>query len=228
MKQVVPFFECPHCFKKLTTEARLEKHSCEKKKRFLHLQTPKGQSAFFCYKTWLNKAGRKCKDQDQFMNSKFYNSFLEFVKFCNKVGLPDRKHFIQYAIDEAIPPTLWTNMEVYNAYIIHFDTSKTPIQMAEITVDTMFDLAQIFDCDVTEVFEHMYSSDIMKLVIARKLSPWILLFSKGFMQHMRTETTPEQRLMINTVIDHKHWLHKFKENPEMVSVMKKVVSELKI
>jgi hypothetical protein len=228
MTHVKPFFECPHCSKKLTTEARLEKHNCEEKKRFDYLQTMKGKSAYYCYKAWMNYQGRKVKDQDTFLNSKYFNNFKEFVLFCNRVGIPDRKHYVEYMADKSMTPSHWTLPDVYEDYIRHFDASKTPKEMAEITVSTMFDLSEIFECQIGEVFEHMTSADIMRLVTARKLSPWILLFSKGFMTHLRTDTTAEQRILINTVISHKFWRTKFSEDPESTQMMKDIVEEFKI
>ena len=100
--------------------------------------------------------------------------------------------------------------------------------MAEITMSTIFDLSEIFECEPGEVFEHMTSADIMRLVTARKLSPWLLLFSQGFMNHIRTDTTPEQRILINTVISHKLWRNRFNEDPESVALMRSIVEEFKI
>lgn len=227
-ERVKPFFECPHCFKKLTTEARLAKHNCEEKKRAEYLKTSKGKSAYFCYKAWLNAQGRTVKDIDQFKNSKYFNSFVEFVKFCNRVGVPDRKHYVEYMLQCGLMPTQWSNAETYNSYIQHFDASKTPLEMASITADTMFDLSGIFECEIGEVFEHMTSADIMRLVTARKLSPWLLLFTKGFMTHVRTDTTAEQRILINSVINHKFWANKFRNDPESVASMRRIAAELNL
>lgn len=224
--RVKPFYECIHCFKKLTTEARLDKHNCEKKKRFTFLQTMKGKSAFYCYREWMREQGRSARDKDIFMNSKYYNSIVEFVKFCNKVGIPDRKHYIAYMVETGIMPSQWTVPTIYETYIQHFDSSKTPLEMASITVDTLYDLSEIFECELYEIFEHMESSDIMRLVAARKLSPWILLFSESFKTHLRVDTTPEQRILISSVIDHKYWANKFRDDPKSVNSMKKIVSEL--
>lgn len=225
-ERINPFYECPHCFKKLTTEARLERHNCEKKKRFTFMQTMKGKSAFYCYREWMRAQGRSARDIDIFMNSKYYNSIIKFVKFCNKVGIPDRKHYISYMVEKGIMPSQWDEVSVYETYIQHFDSSKTPLEMASITVDTIYDLSEIFECELNEVFEHMESSDIMRLVAARKLSPWILLFSESFKTHLRCDTTAEQKILIGSVIDHKHWAGKFKDDPKSVAAMKKIVSEL--
>lgn len=227
-ERVKPFYECPHCCKKLTTEARLAKHKCEAKSRHDYLQTMKGKSAFYCYKAWMSAQGRAVKDQNVFKESKYFNSFVEFVKFCNRVGIPDRTHYIKYMASKGILPGQWTTMDYYNDYLVYFDENKTPEEMATITLDTMFDLCKIFECELDEVFQHMTSADIMKLVVARKLSPWILLISKGFIEHMRNETSYEQKILIGTVIDHNHWGDIFKKDPRSLNIMRKIVSEFKI
>lgn len=226
--KIKPFFECEYCHKKLTTQARLDKHNCRPKKRHLFLKTQKGKSAYFVYSTWMNEQGHKAPSIDTFAESKFFDAISEFVNYSNSVGLPDRKAFIVYATDRRILPYSWTSPDLYNEFIQFFDEAKTPMEMCQISLSTILDLSEIFECDVSEVFEHMYTSDIMKLVISRKLSPWLLLFSTGFMNHIKFDATAEQKIMINTVIDYKQWAEKFKENVEAVREIKKIVNEFNI
>ena len=123
----------------------------------------------------------------------FFDSFKEFINYSNSVGLPDRKAFIKFAVERGISPYSWRDTEVYDDFIKHFDASKTPMDLCQISLSTILDLSEIFECDLIEVFEHMHTSDIMKLVIARKLSPWVLLFSTGFMNHIKFEASSEQK-----------------------------------
>lgn len=223
-----PFFECEYCHKKLTTQKRLDKHTCRQKERYMFLRTQKGRAAYFVYSTWMTEQGRKPPPLDTFSESKYYNAFKEFIEYSNSVGLPDRKAFIQFVVERAISPYSWKDTDVYDDFIAHFDNSKTPMELCQITLSTILDLSEIFACDLGEVFEHMHTSDIMKLVIARKLSPWVLLSSTGFMNHIKFEASPEQKIMINTVIDHKQWTQKFKEDPESLKEIRKIVREFKI
>ncbi len=227
-ERVKPFYECVHCGKKLTTEDRLAKHNCEMKKRHDFLKTTKGKAAYYCYLKWFELQGRTIKDISVFQSSRFYNNIIDFVKFCNQVGIPDRTDYIKFMIGKGLMPGMWTKPDVYEEYIKYFDDHKSPEELAQITMDTIFDLAQIFECETREVFEHMSSADIMRLVVARKLSPWILLFSPGFMVHLRTSTTAEQKIMIESVVDHKVWAEKFKQHPESVKMMMRIVQEFKL
>lgn len=225
-ENIKPFYECEYCFKKLTTQARLDKHNCEAKKRADYMATNKGKSAFYCYEMWNSLRGFKVNGVETFMDSKYFKSIERFIKFCNSTGIPDRKHYIEYMISKEVMPFNWTNPEIYDEYIQHFDNTKTPEEMARISMDTLFDLADLFDCEINEVLSHMYASDLMKLVVARKLSPWILLPSKSFKNYMRTEVTAEQTVLINSTINYDIWGRKFRENPEAVQQMKEIVKEM--
>ncbi len=226
--RIKPFFECDYCGKKLTTEARLAKHNCKQKQRHLFLKTQKGKAAYFAYGSWMAAMGRKTPPLSTFAESKYFDTFKEFITYSNSVGLPDRKAFIGYMVSKSIDPTVWMTPDMYDDFIHYFDESKTPMELCEISLSTLLDLSEIFECDLGEVFTHMYTSDIMKLVISRKLSPWLLLFSEGFMDHMKFDTTSEQKILINAVIDYKVWREKFKENPEAVEEIKAIIHEFKI
>lgn len=226
--KIKPFYECEYCHKKLTTQARLDKHNCRQKERHLYLKTQKGKSAYFVYSSWMNEQGRKAPSISTFAESKYFNAIKEFVDYSNSVGLPDRQAFIKYVVERKILPFSWTDTELYNDFVVYFDESKTPEELCRISLTTILDLSEIFECDVSEVFDHMFTSDIMKLVIARKLSPWVLLVSQGFQNHIKFHTTAEQKIMINTVIDHKHWVEKIKQNPESVKKIRSIVNEFKI
>ena len=223
---IKPYYECPHCFKKLTTQARLDKHSCEAKKRFDYMETTKGKGAFYCYEMWMNMKGYSVKSVETFMESRYFKAIERFVAFCSSIGIPDRKHYIRYMADKDIPPLKWTDINVYDDYIQHFDASKTPEEMAAISIDTLFDLADIFQCEIPEVLSHMRASDLMKLVVARKLSPWILLPSRSFLEYMKKEVTAEQKILIHSTIHYDVWGRKFRNNPEVVQKMKELVKEM--
>lgn len=225
-EKVKPFYECEHCYKKLTTQARLDKHSCEQKKRAEYMATPKGIGALYCYETWMSLQGYSTKGVEAFMESKFFKPIERFVKFCNSTAIPDREHYIKFMVSKGLLPSKWYDVDVYDEYLQHFDRSVTPLEAARITADTLYDLADLFECEIPEVLGHIAASDLMKLVVARKISPWLLLLSKSFLQYMKNEVTPEQRLLIHATISHDVWSKKFKDHPETIKVMKEIVTEL--
>jgi hypothetical protein len=48
------------------------------------------------------------------------------------------------------------------------------------------------------------------------------------MNHIKFDSTPEQRILINAAIDYKLWNRKFQEDKEAVIKMKSIVEEFKI
>lgn len=225
-EKIKPFYECPHCYKKLTTQKRLDKHSCESKKRYDFLKTTKGRGALYCYQQWFAHMRRGKPDAEAFMNSKYYNAINDFIRFCASVGIPDRSKYIKFMVEKDNLPPSWCNTDFYNEFIIHFDETTSPEEISSISINTIYDLADLFECEINEVLSHMRVSDLLRLVNARKLSPWILLPSKSFVDFVKYDTNKEQRILIETIINRKEWMEKFKKNPNTLKIMQKVVKDM--
>lgn len=222
----IPYYECPYCYKKLTTQTRLEGHTCEPKRRAEYLSTPNGRGAFYAYEMWLNLQGYQVKSIDSFIESKYYKAFERFVKFCNNVAIPDREDYIRYMIKNSILPFRWNNIDVYDEYLQYFDTNTTPSKLVNISLGTLYELSDLFECEIKDVLSNMYASDLMKLVVARKLSPWLLLVSRSFMLYMKNEVTDEQKLLINSTIPSDMWIEKFGKNIELVKEFKELAKKI--
>jgi uncharacterized short protein YbdD (DUF466 family) len=227
MSEVVkPYYECPHCFKKLTSQVRLDKHTCEKKKRYDFLRTPRGRGALECYKKWFKYMKRGSPDAETFMESRFYNSINNFIKFSLSVGIPDRDSYIKYMVEKELDPSKWESLDLYNEFIIYFDENTPPEKLAEITIETVYDLADKFECEVNEVLSNLYAADLARLVHARRLSPWLLIPSKSFNNYIKYETNAQQKILIDSVIDRKKWAAKFRERPDVLKRMQTIVTSM--
>jgi hypothetical protein len=194
--------------------------------RHHQIDTPLGLAAYECYSEWLRMFRGSPASKQTFIDSKYYNSFINFVKFCRKMNIPDRMAFIKLAAGLKLSPSSWVSDDFYLYYIEHIDTILTPDQQASISVDTLFELTRIFECEMDEVFEHLSPADVLTMVQSRKLSPWILLVSKKFFEFMKHKTTQEQRILIQTVINPDAWKVKFQKNPKTVQKMKRYVEEM--
>ncbi len=223
-----PFYECEHCCKKLLRKASFDKHVCEPMRKLALCKTKKGNAAFHDYKYWLSLKKRNVTEFSTFMNSKFFNSFIEFQEFCSVKGIPDKKLFIQYMVGLDIAPFIWKTDIIYEKYIIHYDTTKTPMEMVTTTLSTLSKLATILECDIGDVLQHLLPSEISKLIFERRLSPWLLLFSTKFMHYLHMLTDESQYIMINSVIDSDEWHRKFKAHPKTVQKIKSFITEFNL
>lgn len=219
-------YECRYCKTRFVHEDRFMKHRCQQMERHELFESPIGQAAWLYYQEWMKAYRRQPPKSVGFLKSKFFKSFVRFAKFVKETGLPDPSTFILLMKERDISPTLWTNDQIYALYLEFLDRRGNPTKQAEITIDTLFNLAEDYQCDVNEVFNYVSPSEIIQLLRARRLSPWILLNSKAFMEFFVNQVNNEERLIIESIVRPQYWATKFRKHPDDRETMKMFVKEL--
>lgn len=221
------FFTCEYCSKRLLTEKALEKHFCESKKRYLLLKSKMGRNAFYYYSEWRRRKGYKVVDESTFLTSKYFKSFINFLDFCNKKMIPEKSKFIDLMVRKDISPLHWCNDFYYDFYIEEFENLYSPIKQIDLSLEFLEKLTEKSNVGLNEIIYHIHPIDLMKLIIKRKLSPWLLLFMKSFQKYCR-EFDKEQKILMNTVMPSSEWQKKIFQNKEIVGKIKKIMKDLNI
>jgi len=190
-------------------------------------RTPIGQAAWMYYQEWMKVHRRQVPRADSFLHSKFYRSFIKFSKFVRTVQMPDPKLFIWLMKEKDVEPVLWATDGAYAAYLEFTDRKGDPRTQANITIDTIFKIADVAEVSHTDVFDVVTSAEVIQLLRQRRLSPWLLLHSKKFHTFVLNSSS-EERTILETIIRPKYWGKKFQDNPETVALMKRYVSELNL
>jgi hypothetical protein len=193
-----------------------------------NLRTPLGQAAWRFYQDWMKLQRKRVPGDKTFLKSNYYESFSRFSIHVKKLGLPNPQMFVQLMVENDFPPTMWTRDETYAIYMEHLDRVSTPTQLADITVDTILDLADIFECDSGDIFIKLTASEVIELIKERKLSPWILFQSAKFTTFYRDNTTPEQRIVLETITRPRYWVGQFQKDPTTAKTMKDIVKEMNL
>lgn len=227
MKQVADKFECKYCHSSFERESNYLKHRCEKMRRDEEIKTTLGQAAYQFYSDWMVSYKRLVPAIDIFLTSRYYKSFIRFAKYVKDLNIPDTSVFIKMMREKDISPTIWTNDQVYALYLEYLDNKVKPVVHAKITVETLLRLSDDKKCSVEEIFANLHPNEVLQLIRERRLSPWILLFSKKFIEMLKN-STPEQQALFEALIRPHYWKRKFTNNPNYVSVMKRFVEELNI
>ena len=222
------YMECPHCLKKYVQEAAFNKHECEQMKRHKILRSTKGITAWGDYSSWLQLKGRRNYGQDRFVDSRVFIPFVRFVIFASKLALPSKKKFMEYMVELDVQPKDWSSNLVYDHYISEYENLLTPEEQAAVTVETIFELTRIFECEAHEIFIYLEPSSLIQIVQAKKMSPWILLFSRKFLGFVKNEMTREQRIVLGKFMDFDRWDMIFAKHPEEVEKMKTYVKALEL
>lgn len=221
-------FVCKHCHKSFVREMAYMEHKCKQMKRAEEIQTPLGQTAWHYYSLWLRSKKRAPPNSIQtFVTSKFYMTFVNFVKFAQSVSLPEPERFIRWATaDRDYQPALWCTDFAYAEYIEYLDRRVDPMAHAKISVSTVLSEADKLGIDVAELFDHIHPNDLIQLIRLRKLSPWFLLLSKSFRDFFSTKATPEQQVLIESMIRPEYWATQFDNYPKEIGVIKLYLKEL--
>jgi len=221
---------CEYCGHQFVKTRAYDNHCCLQMQKSYIFDTPLGSAAFFYYKEWLRLKNKNTNiTGETFLQTKYFSSFINFIKFSNRMLLPDRSSFIKYVVQLNLLPIHWCSDEVYIEYIRNLDTHFTPLQQAQVTKKTVHELATIFDCDTGNIFMHLLPGDFLRLLKARKLSPWILLLSTKFRQYLMNKISREvHSIVTDTIINPSVWKHKFENNKSMVELMREEVQKLKL
>lgn len=219
-------FTCQFCHTGFVLETRYLQHKCKQMKRLEELQSPLGQAALGYYQEWMRAQQRVPPPASTFMDSRYYRTFVTFAQWAVKVALPHPTRFVRIMVDRKLPPTLWSNDEVYSMYLEYIDRVTTPTEQVNVSISTLMDIADRNSVDVSESISTLSVNDILQLIRQRKLSPWILLLSPSFKHKYVSEASDEQRLIIDTVIRADYWVDKFKEHTKDVENIRGYVKEL--
>lgn len=221
-------YECSFCHSKFVQESRYLKHHCKEMKRDEEFRTPNGQAAWLFYQKWMKAYRRMIPNPESYLKSRYYQAFARFAKLTKTLHFPDVDAFIRLMKENDISPTIWNNDQVYAMYIEYLDRRTTPLQQARTTIDTLFSVSEKLECDIGDIFDNIHANEIITLLRERRISPWILLFSKKFMVILQHRASPEQRIIIESIVRPQYWTKKFNNHPEEVQLMKKYVEELNI
>lgn len=221
-------FTCKHCQKSFVRERSYLEHQCKQMKRQEELQSPTGQAAWLLYQSWFRAMKKMPPRSEAFIASKYFRTFMNIATFVQRVSMPKPEKFVWLMVQKDFPPTMWLLDEAYAMYIDYLEYTATPIEQVQISIDTLFSLAEKNDVDVDQVFTKIHPNDLIHLVRSRRLSPWLLLLSKKFKEYFVKVVTTEQRIILETLIRPENWVERFEKHKDTVDKIKQCVRELNL
>ncbi len=222
-------FQCNYCYSRFKTERGFLKHQCKQMLRDKDFKSLEGQAAFLFYKSWLvEKYHARMVSSEAFKSSKYYTSFRKFVDFARTVDIPDTSLYIKLMVKKKINPPNWTSEQVYGTYLNYITRQLSTEKWIDITVNTLFDVADIGEVAINDVFDVLEAYDVIRLLEQRKLSPWILLNSKKFAIFFKNKTSLEERIILEKLVNPDYWKPRFLTNKKDLKLAKKCVSALEL
>lgn len=220
-------FVCKYCNKVYKQEPAFNNHTCKQMVRHAIHGTIEGQIAFALYEKWtLRRHGTKV-ELDLFKISRHYKPLLKFAKYFKNIkGLIDLDDFINLMVQLDMPPMHWNNEKVLSYYFTELDNLQ-PIEKIQICINSLIKLSGVYNCDVKDVFNDLEFDTLVSMLRMHRLTPWVLLNSKKFINWI-AELPWEQQYLMDNVIDVDKWKAKFKEDGKSLEFAKLCVKEIEI
>lgn len=208
--------QCQYCGKVFKNHNRFVIHSCKKKELYEMVNnTLQGRRAFAYYQTWLKLHTRfiAAVSIDQFATSKDCTTFCKFAEWSKQVRLPDVDRFIKIMVSWKFHPQMWMRDDVYVKYIDFIDRTATVDDHIRNTFNTLKGISKAVECSLSEAIGKLTLGELLTLVRARKLSPWVLLKMPSFLEVYKGYNDLQKQQLVAT-INPKYWKDKFIERAQ--------------
>ena len=218
---------CEHCKATFQSESRFMRHSCKEKRRAELMRRPLGQSAYAFYCTWMKMRKFSQQSSAAFMESRFYQSFINFAELVVNANIARTDKFIEIMVDGEVQPPLWCSPEAYSLYTAWHDSLQPPLQQVEESITYLIDIADREGVKLDDIFEHLGAQRILSFVRQRRLSPWFLFCSTKFSKTIKS-LDPAHLKAFDMVINSNYWGQKFQESKATVAQIKEITKELNL
>lgn len=198
-------------------------HMCVTKQRNASKNEKDVRMAF---NIWLRFYQLTCKTQtktwDDFIRSKYYNSFMKVGKYITELNAVNTALFIDFLINSALPVDKWTNKSVYETYIRELSKKETPDAAVERSIALMQAWAATTGEEWNTFFRNVAPTQATMWINSGRLSPWVLYIANGGLD-LLDRLSPEQLKLVGPVIDPSFWSIKMDRHADDVVYLRTVL-----
>lgn len=223
---------CGYCKRKMTNESTFMRHHCPQKKKAQDFTSPTGQAAFGYYNTWMKLKKHSAQNGTTFQESKFFNSFMRFAEMVISANIAKPDKYIELMRASDIDPTLWCRASAYSVYLATIDKLTDPIEDVQDSLVYLMQLAEkegIVDNDgnpdISKIVEHLGDQRMISLVRQKRISPWLIFNAKTFVSTIN-KLEPEQRKLLNTIVNADYLVEQFQKNLEVLKKIREIISDV--
>jgi len=222
-------FVCEFCKRGFVKELTLIDHSCEKKRRWFSKDEPHVRFGFIAWNRFyeLNSFGKKNEYRNNFqnfINSRYYASFVKFGKHMVDLNVIEPAKFIEYILKNNLPIDKWTHDVVYEQYVRDLISGETPESALERTVLLMKDWSIVQSEPWYDFFRKINTNQAIAWIKTGRISPWLLYNSESAVEFFE-RCTPEQVDMIKKYAPPHYWKIKINKNKDSCNFIKQTLKE---
>ena len=219
---------CEFCNREFIRESTILKHICEYKHRWLERDRRGNQLGF---QTWLqfykkNSASKKPKTYEEFIKSAYYTAFVKFGNYCVDINCINILRYSEYLLKENIKLDTWCSDSNYTKFLIDYLKIEDAMDAVARSVEHCMELAESEKIQPNDYLRYGNKNKILYAITTGKISPWVLYQSESGVKLLDT-LGEEQIKLVYDYINPTQWAIKFSKEPEKVTEVKNILSELK-
>lgn len=213
-------FTCTYCKKSFSRESSYVNHVCRLKKRWQERDTPAFHIAVSAYQKFYEiEMSCNNKTTSDFIESKFYNDFIKFGRFCIEYDIPYVNRYLLYCIKNKIKLKKWASPLTYDLFIYeYFLTIETPEEAVERSIKEIRKWAERTGKDETRFFLDAELNEAAWMLRTGRISPWLVYIAptgKNLLDDLTEQHTKE----LNNILNPNFWHQKFLTNSESVQFL---------
>lgn len=202
---------------------------CVKKQRHLNKDDVASRMGLELYRRYfeLNTATKNAKTIEEFIDSRYYKSFIKFARRLMDLRPVDQARFVDYVFRNGIKDRDWCKDAVYESYIVDLLSKEPAARGLERSIKTMEQWGVDHNVPFNTFFEHVSPSEATHLVKMGKISPWVLYLAETS-DLLWDRLSDEQANIISSVVDPKLWRLKFEIKKDDCSFTREILREAHI
>lgn len=220
---------CEFCRRAFVKEINLINHNCEKKRRWFQRDEPHARYGFIAWSRFyeLNTFG-KTKDfknnHRNFIDSRYYNAFINFGKHLRDLNAINPPKFIDYVIKNNLPLDKWTHDFVYEQYVRELTRNEPPEQALERNIMLMKEWSMQTGENWYDFFRKLNPNQGALWIKSGRISPWVLYNADSSIDFFE-RCSPEQLSMIKDHAPPGPWKIKFGKNKDSCEFIRNTLRE---
>jgi len=220
-------FECQWCDKTFVKESSLMSHACAKKMRWLDKDNKNVVVGFTAWKRFyqLTKSAGKNKTYKDFVESKFYNDFVNFGRWLNDSAVVQPNAYIDYVIKGNVKLKDWTKNSVYDAYLRTTLMKEDPTDALERSIVWIQDWCAQQNVSIDKFFDTISTNKFVDVLRAGRISPW-LLFVCSSPENVLGRFDNSQMKLLDNLLDPKIWNMKLRKYQKEINEYKNLMKEM--
>lgn len=221
-------FKCAFCDRKFTRKVWYDRHTCDKKKRFMTANSINVQKAYRLFIHWQRRTGLlrrgKEKTMQDFCRSPFYQTFINLVEFAAKQYVVSGFLYIDWLAEKRIPDFKWTDRAQAEAFMADYRKYQIPEEQAKATAENIRAWCRDQGFSVREFFDVVSPSQTMTMVREGRLSPWVLFAYEPAMR-MVERLDDHTFFSLDEYLNTQHWMEEIERNASDSDLVVKHMSE---